>query len=397
MSSDALKSFPSCGVTSCSEINQEWAYWRWLPFTEDSGLDRICQFQYPPSNNLTADAQMNSIEDYTWAAQFVQYFQYNALVQGYSHRIFDWHSGFYIWKTSSPAPTLRGSFYDWFLSTNGGYWGSHAGLSGGIPVRLVFNRQNWTLHVVNTLPKTFVGTVIRWTAHSLNGTFVGGETIQIPGQINGNHVTHLEYSLPWLESELPLVSPELQRHHNILLYRMELSFQEKGGSAIYEARNDYYLTDPSDNDHRQSRYALLGAFRKVVPRVRLDVACTVVNNDSMDIECTVDHSQKDTLAIMTRFTLVLDPSMADGSENRILPTFYSQNYITLLPRESSKPITVKTTKEQKQTWTCLPDGYIGVGTNKRGGFFLMLSVDGWNIEEKTVLIECNGNGLTRNG
>lgn len=410
LSSDALSSsFPSCGVTSCFDINHEWAYWKWLPFTENSSLvDHICQFQYPPLNNLTSESRMSSVEDYIWAAQFAQYIQYHTLMQGYSHRIFDWHSGFFVWKTSSPSPTLRGSLYDWYLATNGGYWGSHAGLSGGSPIRIVFNRRDWTLVLVNTLPKTFVDVVIKWAAHSLNGTYVGGDNI-ISGQLSGNHATNIEYSVPWIESGEPPLVPELQRQYkskhswhsmfqsdgmtNILLYRMEIFYKEVTSSAINKARNDYYLTDPCDRGHRrQSRYALLGAFRKVVPRVRIDVAC--IADDLMNIECTAVHSQKDTVAMMTRFVLVLDPNMSDGSDNRILPSFFSENYINLLPGESSN-INIKTTNYQKETWTCLPDGYVGVGTSKNGGFFLMVSVDGWNIEDKTVLIGCNR--LTRNG
>ena len=382
LSSDSLKSFPGCGVTSCFQVDQEWNYLKWLPFTEQSGLDRICQFQYPPVSNLTIDNRVDSIEDYSWAAQFAQYIQYNALVQGYSHRIFDWHSAFYIWKTSSPSPTLRGSLYDWYLATNGGYWGAHSGLSGGNPVRLIFNRHDWTLNVVNTLPKAFLGTTMRWTAHSLNGTRVGGDTVSIPDQLNGNHVAHLEYKLPWIQSEQAFM-PELQ---NILLYRMEVFYRNEYDSIIHNTRNDYYLTDPSVGSESQSRYALLGAYRKVLPRVRLQVSCAA-DDDSMDIMCKVDHLQKETIGIMTRFALVLDPSMSDGSDNRILPSFYSQNYITLLPGDSSY-VKINTTNEQKQTWTCLPDGYIGVGTRKRGGFFLMVSVDGWNVEQSTILIGC---------
>jgi mannosylglycoprotein endo-beta-mannosidase len=383
LSSDALISFPRCGVTSCFQVHQEWNYLRWLPFTEEvSGLDRICQFQYPPVDNFTVDARMDSIEDYGWAAQFAQYTQYNALVQGYSHRMFDWYSAFYIWKTSSPSPTLRGSLYDWYLSTNGGYWGARAGLSEGSPFRLIFNRRDWTLHVVNTSPKGCAGTVIRWTAYSLNGTRVGSDTISLPVLLNGKHVARLEYKLPWIRSEQAFM-PELQ---NILMYRMELFCNDEEDFAIDKARNDYYLTDPYLGSQSQSRYALLGAFRKVVARVRLEVSCNA-HVDSMDIECTIVHSQKETVAIMTRFMLMLDPSEPDGSDNRILPSFYSRNYITLLPGESSN-VVIKTTYEHKQTWLCLPDGYVGVETSTRGGFFLMVMIDGWNVENRTILIGC---------
>lgn len=377
LSADSLKSFPGCGVTSCFQVDQEWNYLKWLPFTDESGLDRICQMHFPPIDNVTIDTRMDSIEDYSWAAQFVQYNQYNALVQGYSHRIFEWHSAFYIWKTSSPAPTLRGSFYDWYLETNGGYWGARAGLSG--PVRLIFNRRDWSLHVVNTLPKASVGTMITWTAYALNGTRIGGD--RIPGlELNGNHVTHLEYKLPWIQS-VQTFMPELQ---NILLYRLEVAYKDERDSTIRNTRNDYYLNDPSVGSHSQSCYALLGAYRNM-KKVRLEVTCAA-DADSMDIVCKVDHMRKETIAIMARFKLILDPSMPDGSDNRVLPSFYSQNYITLIPGESSI-VSIATSNEQKQTWACLPDGYVGV-ENKRGGFLLMVSVDGYNIEQKTILIGC---------
>ena len=235
---------------------------------------------------------------------------------------------------------------------------------------------------MNTLPKAFVGIAVRWTAYSLNGTRIGGDTIPVPDQLNGNHVAHLEYKLPWIQSEQAIM-PELQ---NILLYRMEVFYRDENDSAIHNTRNDYYLTDPILRSHNQSRYALLGAYRKVMPRVGLEVACTADGN-SMDIQCKVNHFQKETIGILTRFTLVLDPSMPDGSDNRILPSFYSRNYITLLPGESSN-VSISTTNEQKQSWTCLPDGYIGVGTHKRGGFFLMVSVDGYNVEPRTILVGC---------
>ena len=384
LSSNALKLFPRCGATSCFQINEEWNNLKWLPFTEqNSRLDRICQFQYPPLDNLTSIIQMNSIEDYSWAAQFVQYNQYNALVQGYTHRIFNWHSAFFMWKTSSPSPTLRGSLYDWYLATNGGYWGMHSGLSGGSPVRLIFNQRDWTLHVVNASPVAYVGLKICWTAHSLNGTRVGGEKIALRSLLSGNNVVHLEYTVPWIQTEQVFISGV----QNVLLYRMELFYSDQNHSSTHSQRHNYYLTDPIVGSNSQSRYAVLGALRKVVPKVKLAATCTIIDDIEMNIRCNIRHVQNMSVGVMIRFTLMLETSISGEVDNRVLPVFYSRNYVTLVPKESFD-LRIDTTSEQKLNWTCLPDGYIGIATNKRGGYFLVLSTDGWNVEQKTVHIMC---------
>ena len=130
LSPEAMGAFPDCGEVSDNggSVHEEWTYFKYLPFTETStegGIDHICAFLYPPSNTSTSNDgstyRMESIEDYTWAAQLAQYFQYKALFEGYSARMWKWYSAVYIWKASSPAPTFRGALYDWYLSTNGGY------------------------------------------------------------------------------------------------------------------------------------------------------------------------------------------------------------------------------------------------------------------------------------
>lgn len=80
-------------------------------------MDHICRFALPPHGRNASSAsnrRMDSIEDYTLAAQFAQYVQYKSLVEGYSHRMWEWYSAMFVWKASSPAPTFRGALYDWY-------------------------------------------------------------------------------------------------------------------------------------------------------------------------------------------------------------------------------------------------------------------------------------------
>jgi mannosylglycoprotein endo-beta-mannosidase len=97
MSKEALLAYPDCGERSTvgGSVHEEWTYYKYLPFTDDGGVDHICQFAFPPHDGCnssgTSKRRMDSIEDYTWAAQLAQYFQYKSLVEGYSFRMWEWY------------------------------------------------------------------------------------------------------------------------------------------------------------------------------------------------------------------------------------------------------------------------------------------------------------------
>lgn len=96
LSQEALSAYPDCGERSTigGSVHEEWAYFKYLPFTDDGGVDHICQFAFPPheyNSSGTSTRRMDSIEDYTWAAQLAQYFQYKSLVEGYSFRMWEWY------------------------------------------------------------------------------------------------------------------------------------------------------------------------------------------------------------------------------------------------------------------------------------------------------------------
>jgi hypothetical protein len=146
LSREALSAYPDCGerMTIGGSVHKEWTYFKYLPFTEDDGVDHICQFAFPPheyNTSNTSNRCMDSIKDYTWAAQLVQFFQYKSLVEDYSNRMWEWYVrlllfyvidismachwyshlvhatiirylAFFLWKTSSPGPTFRGALYD---------------------------------------------------------------------------------------------------------------------------------------------------------------------------------------------------------------------------------------------------------------------------------------------
>ena len=397
LSQEALDSYPNCGETSeyGSSVHEEWTYFKYIPFTEeDTGLDHICQFAFPPyKHNSTNIHRMDTIDDYTWAAQFAQYLQYKSLFEGYTYRIWEWYSAVFLWKVSSPSPTFRGALYDTYLATNGGYWGARAALAvEGDHIRLVLNLHDWTIHVINSAPIVVTAvTSVQWSAYSLRGTLLkeGSET-RIPGDgtIHGDNVIHLEESLPWVGMDLDEMS-------DVLIYRLELSYADNLGTTN-TARNSYYLTDPSLTSYK-SRFALLGALRKEVPLVNLDVRCIMDSG----IKCTIHNNLgTDVVAVMIRLALVRGMSDDDtdrvkrNEDSRILPTLFSDNYLTLIPGETS---IVQVSLENIDPsmigvyLKCTTDsGKVKILNND----VLMLLVDGWNVQEQKVHISCGTNNVS---
>lgn len=396
-SEDALDAFPNCGEKSMfgGSVHEEWTYFKYLSFAESNGsLDHICQFAFPPLEfNLsnTSNHRMDSIEDYTWAAQFAQYLQYKSLFEGYTYKMWEWYSAVFVWKASSPAPSFRGALYDSYLATNGGYWGARAGLAGGSPVRLVFNLRDWTLHVINAVPIAVSAASIRWSAYSLDGVLLANEEIPIPGeQVDGDTIVHLESSLPWVgERKSFMTNPHGVQ--DIILYRFELSYVQLDGlDASRTAKNSYYLTNPSIRN-TQSRFSLLGAMRKEITRVNLDARCTM----SSGIECTIHNAHSNNVtAVMIKLSLVRNyqSNLDKQRDSRILPSLFSDNYLALVPGEKSH---VHITLEDIRHITmlkCSSDGLLKpLG---KENIDLMISIDGWNVQESKLPISCDTSSVS---
>ena len=392
LSPKALNAFPDCGEASGygGSIHEEWSYFKYQPFSDGDGVDHICMFMYPPRDGNATTQRMESIEEYSWAAQFAQYLQYKALFEGYSYQMWEWYSAIFLWKASSPAPTFRGALYDWLLETNGGYWGARAGLAGGSPIRLILNLRDWTINVINTVPVAAVVTSVEWEAYSLEGELMGNGQVLIPqDRIEGSSVAHLGGSLPWIgESDSVLGSHKLQK---ILLYRLRLSYVL--GATTEIARNSYFLTDPSlteDHNYKHSQLSMLGAMRK--EKIDLDASCTLTTTSA--IECKLQNTHDSIVAIMIKMTLVQHSPTAGVSQpkdSRILPTLFSDNYLTLLPGETLDVyISIESMEYtlQKEIAKCFSKRSIQTSKNAESSH-LMVLIDGWNVFQSNVIVSCS--------
>jgi hypothetical protein len=66
-------------------------------------------------------------KDFAMKAQLVNYDQYRALMEGFSSHMWDWYTGVIIWKTQNPWTALRGQMYDYYLDVNACLYGLRKG------------------------------------------------------------------------------------------------------------------------------------------------------------------------------------------------------------------------------------------------------------------------------
>jgi hypothetical protein len=201
---------------------------------------------------------------------------------------------------------------------------------------------------------------VEYSAFSLEGVLLASGKLSTPAQIDGNTVSHLKDSLPWV-GERNMSIP------TVVLYRLDLSYrQHDGRGTTSSAKNSYYLTDPfRGSDKAHSRYAALGAMRKDDLRVDLGVLCTM----SHGIECTIQNHHADLVAVMIKLSLL---QLDKEKDSLILPTFFSDNYLTLLPGEIT------------HVHLSVDEGSVTTDCST-----ILVNVDGWNIRKISVRVSCD--------
>jgi hypothetical protein len=121
-------------VPSGREMNEVWRYHKYMGYG-----DMIERF-----------GEVTDLKEFVTRAQLVNYEQYRSLVEGYTSHMWDWYTGFLLWKSQNPWPALKGQMYDWYLDQNAGFYGFR---HGAAPLHLQFNPADSAVYVVNATPR----------------------------------------------------------------------------------------------------------------------------------------------------------------------------------------------------------------------------------------------------
>ncbi|OQP61328.1 glycosyl hydrolase [Niastella vici] len=269
------------------------------------------------------------IADFTRKAQVVNYEQYRALAEGFSNRMWDWYTGFIIWKTQNPWTALRGQMYDYYLDPNACLFGLR---NGSEPVHVMCNPTDGMVTIVNNTfeEQRNLMLVVRFYDHSGKDSFV----TQV--------LTYIEPSSVKRILSVKELMTSLAKSKGIFL-----SLQLLDDKKQVVSDNLYCIPDE------------LGIHSGLQGLGHAGLKVKANSLGKGKIEVTLTNGVTEPVAFFNRVTL-LDAN----KKERVLPVFYSDNYFSLLPG-SEKKIVVE---------------YDNANA-------VLISVEGWNVSPQEVKVQ----------
>jgi mannosylglycoprotein endo-beta-mannosidase len=289
---------------------RSWTYHKYLPLMD-----------FPDRYGKVKD-----IQDFCFKAQIVSYEQFRALQEGYNYKMWDWYTGMLVWKNQNPWTALRGSFYDYYLDYNGGYFGYKHGAE---PVHIQLNLNDSVVCVLNQTAVRISSVTATILLYDMHGKLLNEKTD--PVTLNAHEVKLLD------KVNLP-VSP-----YQVFFLKLMLKDKEK---TLDE--NLYWLSN------KKHSYEKLNELEKV------STSCVITRGDNGYATVTISNPGKET-AFFIRLKVL------NKKDELVLPSFFSENYFTLLPGDSRK---------------------VGLdfstNINTPAGDDLKLVIEGWNVPREEI-------------
>jgi mannosylglycoprotein endo-beta-mannosidase len=285
--------------------SKSWSYHKYLPLLD-----------FPDRYGNVKD-----IEDFCFKAQLVSYEQYRALQEGYNSKMWDWYTGMLVWKNQNPWTSLRGSFYDYYLDYNGGYFGYK---HGAAPVHIQLNLNDSAVCVLNQTGNKITDVTASVLLYDMHGKLLSQEINSVT--LNAHEVKLLK------RVDLP------QNTNQVFFLKLQLKDNKK---VLDE--NLYWLSN------KKHSYEKLNELEKTEVRTSLKIG----NDSHVSIE--ISNPGKES-AFFIRLKIM------NGMDELVLPAFFTDNYFTLLPGDIKKiELDLSSTN------------------NKSNNEGMKLVVEGWNV------------------
>ena len=270
-----------------------------------------------------------SMEDFCDKMQLLNAIGYQGIFEAAGHKLND-IGGVMLWKLNAAFPSVVWQVYDWYLMPNAGYYFMQNAIE---PVHIQMNLISHEVLAINKTYKPASDLVSQADVFDL-------ET---------KSIFHEEKSVSLGATDVKATSSlaDVLRKADGVSF-VVLRLKDKNGKVV--SSNTYWIS--KDEDYKAM---------KSIAKTKVDV--NVVSNglrkheNSWDIQLS---NPEEKLAFFVRAQL-----LKDGEE--ILPSFWSANYITLLPAE-------KTTLR------------VSCPVEKAGGGSLTLKISGWNVEEQVITL-----------
>ncbi|HUB59832.1 MAG TPA: glycoside hydrolase family 2 TIM barrel-domain containing protein [Puia sp.] len=314
-------SYPGKGGKGEEGLDPVWKYHKYIGY--DSAV-----YAYGPVKDL---------RDFAEKAQLVNYDQYRALAEGFSSHMWEWYTGAIIWKTQNPWTALRGQMYDCYLDVNAGLYGLH---TGSEPLHIMYDPVRGMTMIANNGFRTRRDLMMQVRVFDMDGkvTSLGQQFFEVGPTTS--------------KSYLPI-----GRHIDALRRKegLFLSLRLLDTARRVVSDNFYWLPD--------SAGVYSGLQRLGVAALTAETHRVLSSEPGKErLQVILHNPPGGPVAFFIRLSL-LDPV----THLRLLPVFYSDNYLSIPPGES-RTVTLE--------WNSKPHGPAYAPTP-------LLSVQGWNVPVKT--------------
>lgn len=270
------------------------------------------------------------IHDFCRKAQLVNYDQYRGLMEGFSSHMWSWYTGVIIWKTQNPWTAMRGQMYDYYLDVNACLYGLR---NGSEKLHAMCNPVDGTLMLVNNGfdPVSNLTLVANWIDMDGKNSLIKQETSSIDASCSKK--------LNNIKKELDVLAKEKGGF-------LQLQLMDANKNVVSE--NIYWQPDGN------GKYSGLAQMKEA----KLKVAVKPLKAGKLEV--TLSNPTGNPVAFFNRISVV-----DKKSGERILPTFFSDNYCSVVPGGEKK---------------------IEVEYNASSKSRLVVTVSGWNVAEKEISI-----------
>jgi hypothetical protein len=302
-----------------------------LPTENWRDLDSVWKYHKPSWYGKFIDeyGEPKDLKDFADKAQLVNYNQYRGLLEGYTSHMWDWYTGLIIWKTQNPWTAIRGQMYDYYLDPNAGLYGlNHANRS----LHAMYNQEDGMLLVANHTFNLQHDLMIQAKAYDFNGN--DSLIFQWIVEVNSTSVQKIQ-------SIKKTVDKMFSSKGGFLSLRLINSSQK-----ILDD-NLYWLPDSTNN------YSGL----QQIQSAHLEVELKKIEGSKIEVK--LNNPSNEPIAFFNRISLI-----DKETKKRILPVFYSDNYVSVLPNDTTTVIIDYTPKEKNKN--------------------IMVSIYGWNVVEQLI-------------
>jgi Exo-beta-D-glucosaminidase Ig-fold domain/Glycosyl hydrolases family 2, TIM barrel domain/Glycosyl hydrolases family 2/Concanavalin A-like lectin/glucanases superfamily/Glycosyl hydrolases family 2, sugar binding domain len=320
-------------------LNDAWAYhdWHQSKGGDTHELMRELDLQLGPSASLA---------EFERRIQLFNYVDHQAIFEGMYAHLWAPNSGRMIWMTQPAWPSTMWQMYSSDYDTQASFYGVK---KANAPLHVQMDLSDYTIAVVNTTLQQQKDLRITARIVSLANVTLDAENAAVTADANA--VTPV----------LHLPVPSLTEKNPLVFVRLEM--QDENGALV--ADNFYWIARDDESYRGLNNLAPASIDAQALAGSSVPSLCGKENTWKVHLKNTGESP-----SVAMKLTLF------HADNTRVLPAYYSDNYISLLPGEE-RTIVVHA-----------PSGAAGVGD-------LHFTLRGWNLPEKDVRLAVGQSSVAR--